>query len=402
MKISIFSGGRGNKNLFKAFTKEQSKHKLNVIVNGLDDGASTGDIRRLMDYKVHGISDFLKTITAFSNNKFVDVMELRFPRNDSFLEKIKMISTVYQFLEQNIVPKFLINSDIKPTESQLLFIKESLSNFVDYVYKSREEIVDLSDYKVGNIIFASILKKNNLDFNESIKKFCELCDIKSNVKILEAAKLPLNLVGILKNGTLLPNEASVVLSRTNDLIYKTYQITNPLSLNQIRKISSVEKDDKIQYLNALETRIEANIEVLNSLENSDIIIYGSGTPYSSILPSLEYIGVADKIASKSCPKLLIANLQKETDNYIGTSSLIEDIILFLNKSSDFSYESKSFITHILVSNNNTIDNKIDSDVELLKNKFPWITIIEDEFNDLNNKATHNGSKVLSSILNLKK
>ena len=142
--------------------------------------------------------------------------------------------------------------------------------------------------------------------------------------------------------------------------------------------------------------------MLNSLENSDIIIYGSGTPYSSILPSLEYIGVADKIASKSCPKLLIANLQKETDNYIGTSSLIEDIILFLNKSSDFSYESKSFITHVLVSNNNTIDNKIDSDVELLKNKFPWITIIEDEFNDLNNKATHNGSKVLSSILNLKK
>lgn len=402
MKISIFSGGRGNKNLFKAFTKEQNKHELNVIVNGLDDGASTGDIRRLMDYKIHGISDFLKTITAFSNDPFIDIMELRFPSNDSFLEKIKMISTVYQFLEQNLVPEFLINSNIKPTESQILFVKENLLNFIDYVYKSREEIVDLSDYKVGNIIFASFLIKNNLDFNESIKKFCELCDIKSNVKILEAAKLPLNLVGILKNGTLLPNEASVVLSRTNDLIYKTYQITNPLSLNQIRKISSVEKDNKIQYLNALETRIEANIEVLNSLENSDIIIYGSGTPYSSILPSLEYIGVADKIASKSCPKLLIANLQKETDNYIGTSSLIEDIILFLKKSSDFSYESKSFITHILVSNNNTIDNKIDSDVELLKNKFPWITIIEDEFNDLNNKATHNGSKVLSSILNLKK
>ena len=72
MKISIFSGGRGNKNLFEAFTKEQCKHELNVIVNGLDDGASTGDIRRLMDYKIHGISDFLKTITAFSNDPFID------------------------------------------------------------------------------------------------------------------------------------------------------------------------------------------------------------------------------------------------------------------------------------------------------------------------------------------
>ena len=245
MKISIFSGGRGNKNLFKAFTKEQCKHELNVIVNGLDDGASTGDIRRLMDYKVHGISDFLKTITTFSNDPFIDIMQVRFPMNGSFLEKIKMISTVYQFLEHNITPDFLTSSKLSPTESQLEFIKEYLFIFIDYAYKSREEIVDLSDYKVGNIIFASILIKNNLAFKASIKQFCKLCNIKSNINIVEAAKFPLYLIGLLKNGTLLPNEASVVLSRTNDLIYKTYQITNPLSLNQIRKISSIEKNKKI-------------------------------------------------------------------------------------------------------------------------------------------------------------
>ena len=100
MKISIFSGGRGNKNLFQAFAKEQCEHELNVIVNGLDDGASTGDIRRLMDYKIHGISDFLKTITAFSNDPFIDVMEVRFPKNSNFLEKIKMISMMIMLIIQ--------------------------------------------------------------------------------------------------------------------------------------------------------------------------------------------------------------------------------------------------------------------------------------------------------------
>jgi len=397
MKISIFSGGRGNKNLFKAYAKEQNNHELNVIVNGLDDGASTGDIRRLMDYKVHGISDFLKTITAFSNDPFIDIMELRFPKNSNLSEKLKMISNIYQFLEKNVVPQFLLDSKLKPIESQLFLIKENLLTFIDYAYKSREEIVDLSDYKIGNIIFASLLIKNSLDFDFSIKKFSELCNITANVKFLEATKLPLYLVGLLKNGTLLPNEASVVLTRTNDLIYKTYQINNPLSLNQIRKISSLEKDDKIEYLSALETNINANIEVLNSLENSDLIIYGSGTPYSSILPSLEYIGVADKIASNNCPKILIANLQKETDNYLGTSSLVDDIIKFLNKSSLADNNSKDFITHILVSNNNEVENQIVSDIEVIRTKFPWIKIIEGDFNHPNIKGTHDGSKVLRSI-----
>ena len=53
-----------------------------------------------------------------------------------------------------------------------------------------------------------------------------------------------------------------------------------------------------------------------------------------------------------------------------------------------------------MSNNNEIENKIVFDIQELKIKFPWITIIEDDFNDPNIKGTHNGSKVLDSILNI--
>ena len=47
-------------------------NELSVIINGLDDGASTGEIRRLFHYKAHGISDFLKAILSLSPNKKCD------------------------------------------------------------------------------------------------------------------------------------------------------------------------------------------------------------------------------------------------------------------------------------------------------------------------------------------
>ena len=66
-RLLVFSGGRGNKNLF-FHMKNQTKdfQELSVIINGLDDGASTGEIRRLFNYKAHGISDFLKAILSLS------------------------------------------------------------------------------------------------------------------------------------------------------------------------------------------------------------------------------------------------------------------------------------------------------------------------------------------------
>lgn len=400
MNISIFSGGRGNKNLFRAFAEQNSNITLNVLVNGLDDGASTGDIRRLLDNRCHGISDFLKTITAFSNNPIVDLMETRFPKNNDFLGRIRTLSMIQQFIENSTMPKFLEERAAEISDDHILFIKQHLLHFLENIYKFKEELVDLSDYKIGNIIFASILIKKDLDFRAALDSFCEVCQISNRVRIIEASKLPLNLVGILKNGTLLPNEASIVLSRTTDLIHHTYQVSNPLSLNQIRKISSLEVDEKIRHLNLLEVKTKANVELLSSLKNSNLIVYGAGTPYSSILPSLEYSGVADEIAANDCPKLLIANLQKETDNYLGTSALIGDILKFLAKSSTTSHSFDRLLTHVLVSTNNNVENSIACDVEALKRRFPSITIIRGDFNHPVLKGTHDGTKVLHEVMNL--
>ena len=100
--LTIFSGGRGNKNLFKELIKEVKFDNLSVIINGLDDGASTGEIRRLFNYQAHGISDFLKAITSLSNeNNLISFLETRFPKVSNFKERLSIYKNLYGILFEN-------------------------------------------------------------------------------------------------------------------------------------------------------------------------------------------------------------------------------------------------------------------------------------------------------------
>ena len=121
--------------------------------------------------------------------------------------------------------------------------------FFEYFYKNRDEIVDIVDFKLGNILFASLLIENNLDFKKSIDDFLSLCKVNTKITVLENSKSIKYLTGILKNGTLLPNEASVVLTRTSDNIKDIYQLSAPITMNQIRKLSSIEMMKKLITLN---------------------------------------------------------------------------------------------------------------------------------------------------------
>ena len=49
---------------------------------------------------------------------------------------------------------------------------------------------------------------------------------------------------------------------------------NPITMNQIRKLSSIEIDDKINYLEALYYP-KCNEAIEEKIVNADIIIYGS-------------------------------------------------------------------------------------------------------------------------------
>jgi len=402
LDIVIFAGGRGNKNLFFEMKKQIKKiNQLSVIINGLDDGASTGEIRRLFHYKAHGISDFLKAILSLSpNQKLINAMEARFPMVNSFEERLLLYRNLHKMLYKNFLPKYLSSLSELPEKTKKTIIKKFII-FFDYFYQNRDEIIDIEDFKIGNILFGAMLVENHLDFNKAINSFSKFCNLNKNITIYENTNSVRYLSGLLKNGTLLPNEASVVLTRTTDSIKDIYQMTNPITMNQIRKLSSIEIDDKINFLKSLRNIPTYNQEIKERILNGDIIVYGSGTPYSSILPSLETKGIADLIIKNKAPKVMISNLKKETNNFLSVSDLVNDLYKYLNRSTSKRLNKKDLLTHLIV-NDSTYEesNSITLDEEKILNQYPWLTIIKGNFSDPLNSYAHNGKEVLKAILKI--
>tara|TARA_Y100001970_G_scaffold47800_1_gene60516 strand:+ start:5134 stop:6372 length:1239 start_codon:yes stop_codon:yes gene_type:complete len=402
LDIVIFAGGRGNKNLFFEMKKQMKKiNQLSVIINGLDDGASTGEIRRLFHYKAHGISDFLKAILSLSpNQKLINAMEARFPMVNSFEERLLLYRNLHKMLYKNFLPKYLSSLSELPEKTKKTIIKKFII-FFDYFYQNRDEIIDIEDFKIGNILFGAMLVENHLDFNKAINSFSKFCNLNKNIRIYENTNSVRYLSGLLKNGTLLPNEASVVLTRTTDSIKDIYQMTNPITMNQIRKLSSIEIDDKIDFLKSLRNIPTYNQDIKEKILNGDIIVYGSGTPYSSILPSLETKGIADLIIKNKAPKVMIANLKKETNNFLSVSDLVNDLYKYLNRSTSKRLNKKDLLTHLIV-NDSTYEesNSITLDEEKILNQCPWLTIIKGNFSDPLNSYAHNGKNVLKALLKI--
>ena len=73
MKIALFSGGRGNKNLITALSGlDKTNFDVRIIINGYDDGLSTGELRDYLG-NILGPSDFRKCIKTSALRDFLGI-----------------------------------------------------------------------------------------------------------------------------------------------------------------------------------------------------------------------------------------------------------------------------------------------------------------------------------------
>lgn len=408
MNIVIFSGGRGNKTLLKAFQQHDPKTslKVKVIVNGLDDGASTGAIREMFGNNTHGISDFLKVALAMSPNvDLAKILDERVPALESMIDQLTFSKDLYDFLFSGIDLPCLVEyegkDDIKDD------IRKKMIIFIEYFYRKEGSIPNLSDFKLGNIVFAAMLAEKQLNFQASLICFMEFCGVNlDRFQIIQSTESISYLVGVLKNGALLPNEAAVVLTRSNDFISKTFQLPKPLTAAEIRNICSHELSGKTKFLIGREVLPAAGAEALECIDRSDAIIYGAGTPYSSLLPSLELIGMGDRIKLAKGPKILVANLMKETSNTISAVDLIRMTLEFLKKSviGKNKYNPRDYITHVIIPNDLPNNQKpidwISMNEDEIRSEYEWINVVRGDIRSSENPAMHDGEHLKECLLSI--
>ena len=354
VKITLFSGGSGNVRFINLINSLPSV-ELNILVNGYDDGKSTGEIRKYIP-GILGPSDFRKNISHlinkdnFNGKIFYNIFNYRFQK--SITKK-----NFKSFLKLDVNNKIVKNLKISDLSYQkFMMIKNYLNIF--YSYYCKRPLLNLPDISLGNVLIASAFLKNKKNFNKSLYDIQNFLEIKNKVlNITKGENLFLN--AVLEDGTFISNEEHLVQIPHQSKVEDIFLLKKKLSNKEIKLINSQKNKNKKDILNKSSTRPKINTEAASVIKSSDIIIYGPGTQFSSLFPSYLTIGLRKLIEKSKAKKFLVTNIYLDNDIIAETvESIIENFYYFFNKA-DPKINTK-LINYYLV-------NKFDEDdLNLLK------------------------------------
>ena len=260
MKITLFSGGRGNKNLITELSKlDKTTYDIRIIINGYDDGLSTGELRDYLG-NILGPSDFRKCISYLGKNTdTVKLCDYRLPVGSTRSDFQKFTETVSNENIKNLLKYFD------------KFVGDSKFNY--------------SDCAIGNIVFSSLFIQHK-DFQETVDEYAVLLGVPRNFRIINVDKgVSRRLVALLSDGTYLQDESSIV-----NLDHKT-KISDFFFIPYGERLS-LKKDyrNNLVKLTTLNQVPEVSDLARSEIRSSDIVIFGSGTQFSSLLPTYKILG----------------------------------------------------------------------------------------------------------------
>jgi hypothetical protein len=283
MIITIITGGSGSTNIQKGLYEICPKLSINLLINGYDDGKSTGILRQLFPNTL-GISDFRKNQMLeykllYGNNVIYNLLNNRFTHSEPF----------------NYIIDLINNTIFDDNDKLKIFLLDNVKYFFE-TDKSKQIIYE--DFSFMNIIYCSLLDK----YNNDMEIVCDI--IKNNLGLKNIIYVNSNenliLKGITKNGKILLDEASIVdFNDKND------------------KIIDISFDKDYPILNTKTQEI---------LLNSDIILFSCGTQFSSLIPTYKTLLFKEIINKSKASKFLVLNCEYDNDiiNYSG-NELIDKI-----------------------------------------------------------------------------
>jgi 2-phospho-L-lactate transferase/gluconeogenesis factor (CofD/UPF0052 family) len=352
----LFSGGRGSGALSAELAKAP-RVDLTLIVNGYDDGKSTGEIREFLGDSL-GPSDYRKNAARLASRldacepALVELLEIRLPEGVSpeyghsclriLIGDDALADDPFQRSLQSLAAQLEDTSREELAARLRLFDKEAANAGRPF---------NFSDCCVGNIVFAGCFLRCSRCFNAAIVDYCSLMHLPEG--ILQNATDGTNayLVGIDVNGRLLAREAEIVdATRGGDRIEDIYLIDHPVSPEEAERLTGTSRDEILAFLGRHSKRVEPNDRALEKIREADLIVYAPGTQHSSLFPSYLTPQLGEAVAGNlKAIKLLITNLEEDAD-IAGVSAveLIDRAAYYLRDKDRLSTPTPCLITHYLI------------------------------------------------------
>jgi len=365
VKVVLFSGGRGSEVLSKELINNY-QIVLTLAINGYDDGASTGEIRRFLG-DILGPSDFRKNASRLARELYscppacVDLLDLRFPQPCSEAEaracfRIIQDSSTTPGSEFQTVLKSLLS---KIDDVSRASLAGKLGYFEDELSKTKR-VFTWSDCSIGNLVFAGCFLEVRRNFNSAISLYCSLLNLPSG--LIENVTTGANacLVAIAHDNGILGSEAEIVDASNPNYLKDIYLIDHPLTDEEKARLTTASASDIASFFETHATDLTPNPCLLDKIAEADLIIYAPGTQHSSLFPSYLTPGIGTTIAQNlTALKLLITNIQEDAE--IPESSAVDIIdraVYYLRQKDTIPHPLPCLITHYLINDPNRQDDEI--------------------------------------------
>lgn len=303
-KIVIFSGGTGSIPLQQGLHQLcGDRVKIDIVINGYDDGRSTGVCRGVFDDAVLGASDLRKNhMTRFAlihqaklaagDPRATALYDLFTARIDA-ASKEEAWQTIHDMIGQR-------SSILGQETAQTLAALARLFFFEDAAvgrWRARLADASLSDLSVANVFYTASAVQNSHSLRLAGLQMSRLLGIPDCVHLISDVALYLG--ARTQSGRVIDRESRIVSwDQEDDRITSIH-----LQKNGLEYIPSVDE--------GLDLILVPSVKRL--VRDADLILFSAGTQWSSLIPTYMHSGFRSMLAASTAARYLVMNNAEDAD-----------------------------------------------------------------------------------------
>lgn len=393
LNVAVLNGGRGAGSIIAELIRRGAA--VVSIVNGFDDGKSTGAIRGIVG--MIGPSDFRKVhegMLAADHPPSSAVRSLFRYRVPAMTSRKDVVSAMDAFVRGHTA----ILGDVHLRDSELAdALRAFLSPFLE-VMKLGQQNGRVGDWSLMNCVYAGAFLYVNRDFEQALALIEGAFAIPGMVQPVNVEDK--KLVAITKDGEVKYNEAAIVGEPSRSPIQQLYLHNEYPQRGTLERLPHAERR---LYLEALDRIVPASPTCSNVLRAADVILYAPGTQHSSLYPTYMARSLASVISSNArALKVLVVNIAADVDTATYTAAdYVDGARRYLAKGHGSSLLPRNLFTHVIVNRPTRMraDHVTCSGEDLSRIHHP---VIVGDFESETAGGVHDGRKVVDIILDLQR
>ncbi len=337
--------------------------RLALVINGYDDGASTGDVRRLLGDCL-GPSDFRKNASNLAHAlssapaPLVHLLDRRLPAgigNDEGRAFIALLATGGMAAAAPWQQEWLDEwTRVAPASRGA--VSTRLRHFLDEETSSGRSL-PFADCALGNLVFAGSFLHAGRHFNDGVADYCALLGVPPEMVQNVTDGTNAFLVAVDDAYHLLASEADIVAAGHRHKIRDIALLDREVTAEERAALAEAPLDRIEAFLRDRAVMPALNPRVLELIRDADLIIYAPGTQHSSLLPSYLTPGLGTAIASNlRAIKLLVTNLHEDADTADASAvEIIERAVHYLKDRGRLAIRTPRLISHYLLNDSRSAD-----------------------------------------------